>query len=220
MCKLLLLFSLLWLTPIAYGADENQPVSLKGSVNVNMVQVEESLAQMEKLEEKIKRNSQALAYQLNRKNVVHAISPNVIGLSTTLMVIPPAPQPDGSLRMGDLKPISKPMFHTLLSDLRKQVVEMRRTAIVLNNWPQGLDSEVTVPWQQTTDTIHDIVKSCNRLIHAWTNDSASRDALGKELLAIHDQCQKLEDPLDEISRIVKNYDRGNAEVAGQADKSL
>lgn len=211
-----LTMSLLFTAAVCY-AQEQSPTPLQGNVRINMLQVEESLTQMEALEEKISKDSQALAYQLVRQHIEHAVSPNFVGSTATQILIPPAPQPDGSMRMGELKPISKPVFHKLLTDLREQVVEMRKKVVILNNWPIGLDKEVAEPWKQTTIAIDDMVNSCNRLIEAWSKDKTSRNALAKELHVINKRCEQLDKRLDQIARIVKDFDhRQSAELAGSA----
>lgn len=201
------------------GVCAQEPVPLHGTVKVTMLQVEEALSQMETLDAKIMKDSQALAYQLVRQNIQNAVSPNFVGSSATQIILPPAPMPDGSIRMGDLKPISKPVFHKLLTDLREQVVEMRNRVIILNEWPLGLDKEVAEPWMQTTVAIDDMVNSCNRLIEAWKNDKSSRTALAKELRSIHKRSEQLDKQLDKIASIVKGYDRTrSAELAGSTDR--
>ncbi len=198
---------------------QEQPIPLHGNVRVTMLQVEDALQQMETLDAKIMKDSQALAYQLVRQNIQNAVSPNFVGSSATQIILPPAPMPDGSIRMGDLKPISKPVFHKLLTDLREQVVEMRNRVIILNEWPIGLDKEVAESWTQTTVAIDDMVNSCNRLIEAWKNDKSSRTALAKELRSIHRRSELLDKQLDKIASIVKGYDRTrSAELAGSADR--
>lgn len=210
--KLSVLIMVLFLSTGAFCAEE-QP--LQGGVNINMLQVEETLAQMETLEAKINKDSQALAYQLIRQHTEHVASPNFIGSATNQIIIPPVPQPDGSMKAGELKPISKPVFHKLLTDLREQVVEMRRKVVILNNWPTGLDKEVAAPWKQTTTAVEEMVNSCNRLIDAWTKDKTSRTALAKELHVINKRCEQVDKQLDQIVRIVKDYDRNQkAELAG------
>lgn len=208
----------LFFTATVCRAQEQQPIPLQGNVKMNILQVEDTLAQMDALEAKISKDSQSLAYQLIRQNIQNAVSPNVIGSATTQIILPPAPMPDGSMRMGDLKPISKPIFHKLLTDLREQVVDLRRKVILLNNWPVGLDKEVAEPWKQITVAIDDMVNSCNRLIEAWKNNKSSRTALAKELHVISKRCEQLDKRLDQIGGIVKAYDRTkSSELAGSTD---
>jgi|GEM_PF-6552818 len=209
----------LLLAATACYAQEQEPIPLQGNVKINMLQVEETLSQMETLDAKIMKDSQALAYQLVRQNIQNAVSPNVMGSTTAQIILPPAPMPDGSMRMGDLKPISKPVFHKLLTDLREQVVELRNKIVILNEWPVGLDKEVAEPWRQTTAAVDDMVNSCNRLIEAWKNDKSARTALAKELRSIHKRCEQLDKQLDKVASIVKDYDHTrSAELAGNTNK--
>lgn len=207
------------LSTISASHAEDSPIPLQGNVKVTILQVEDALAQMETLDAQITKNSQALAYQLVRQNIQNAVSPNVIGSATTQIILPPAPMPDGSMRMGDLKPISKPVFHKLLTDLRQQVVDLRDRVVMLNSWPVGLDKEVAEPWRQTTIAVNDMVNSCNKLIEAWKNDKSSRVALARELRTINKRSEELDARLDKIAGIVKNYDHTkSAELPGSADR--
>jgi hypothetical protein len=193
------------MSPIGNGTE--LATTLNGSAQFNSQSAEKHLNDIKKANQKVKKQACLLAFILNRKQLTPVLGPNYISQSAQV-ITPAIPIPEGVMWMGPNLPVNKNSFDTMLVDMSQVLKQMRSNALAVNKWPAGLNTALASEWNQVTATMDDLVKRHNHLVELRATGKIQRHDLSKEIVAIYDDSERMQKPLQQTISTVKDYGSG------------
>jgi hypothetical protein len=170
---------------------QKKPV-IKGVIKFNALKAEEKLSVIKANAKKLHKMSLVFMSELKRPNMVTTGPVNVIGSTVT----PAMPLPTGEMQLGTLPPRTK-MLRAMVYEINKIVNEIhdqqQSLKVQLSAHPKLIDD-----WYTVTSLKRDMVEHYNHLKLLCDEEKPDCKAAGKDILAIYDAAEKIQDPLDQI----------------------
>lgn len=199
----LLLFLLLLLQAIAANSpalakdgpdskDGEKKQVIKGGVKFNALKAEEKLSVIKDNAKKLHKMSLVFMAELKRPNMVTTGPVNVIGSTVT----PAIPLPTGQMQLGTLPPRTR-MLRAMVYEINKIVNEIHDQQQSLKaqfaQHPQLIDD-----WYTVTTLKREMVEHYNHMKVLCDEEKPNCQALGKDILAIYNASEKIQDPLSQL----------------------